>query len=167
MTPDHSDTNYRFMKFGFCPICGGCSFYCPIYRPYSWLLFSYWMWWTDSSNRSTAPWRPRVFFSSCSLQVQWSRYLCIFVLMYLCLCWFSLIQDRALVASKHFLVETEDKNLVDNTVDRLPCSLCVPKYFGCTPSGCRCIGQNRKAGVWCINKDSDFHGYHGDYMVGK
>ena len=74
VTPDHSDTNYRFMKFGFCPICGGCSFYCPIYRPYSWLLFSYWMWWTDSSNRSTAPWRPRVFFSLCSLQVQWSRY---------------------------------------------------------------------------------------------
>ena len=29
----------------------------------------------------------------------------------------AMIQDQALVSSKHFLVETEDKNLVDNAVD--------------------------------------------------
>ena len=28
-----------------------------------------------------------------------------------------MIQDHALVASKHYLVETEDKKLADNTVD--------------------------------------------------
>ena len=28
-----------------------------------------------------------------------------------------MIQDQALVASKHYLVETEDKNLADNAVD--------------------------------------------------
>ena len=29
----------------------------------------------------------------------------------------AMIQDQALVASKHFLVETEDKNLADNAVE--------------------------------------------------
>ena len=29
----------------------------------------------------------------------------------------AMIQDQALVASKHYLVETEDKNLADNAVD--------------------------------------------------
>ena len=39
------------------------------------------------------------------------------VFLYLCLCSFlPNIQDQALVASKHLLVETEDKNLVDNAV---------------------------------------------------
>ena len=28
-----------------------------------------------------------------------------------------MIQEQALVASKHFLVQTEDKNLADNAVD--------------------------------------------------
>ena len=28
----------------------------------------------------------------------------------------AMIQDQALVASKHFLVQTEDKNLADNAV---------------------------------------------------
>ena len=28
-----------------------------------------------------------------------------------------MIQDQALVASKHYLVETKDKNLMDNAVD--------------------------------------------------
>ena len=28
-----------------------------------------------------------------------------------------MVQDQALVASKHFLVETEDKNLADNAVE--------------------------------------------------
>ena len=41
----------------------------------------------------------------------------------LCICVFvtvlilAMIQDQALVASKHFLVQTEDKNLADNAVD--------------------------------------------------
>ena len=40
--------------------------------------------------------------------------------VYFCICVFvsvlilAMIQDQALVASKHLLVETEDKNLVDN-----------------------------------------------------
>ena len=29
----------------------------------------------------------------------------------------AMIQDQALVASKHYLVETEDKNLADNAAD--------------------------------------------------
>ena len=123
------------MKFGFCPICGGCSFYCPIYRPYSWLLFSYWMWWTDSSNRSTAPWRPRLFFSSWSLPVQWSRYLFVFVSVLI----FAMIQDQALVASKHLLVETEDKNLVDNAVDNFN-NACTGEPMCLGNGGCRCCG---------------------------
>ena len=64
-----------------------------------------------SSNRSTVPWRPRIVFSSCSSQVQWSRYLCIFVFVSVLI--LAMIQDQALVASrsKHFLVETKDQTL--------------------------------------------------------
>ena len=65
-------------------------------------------WWSVSSNRSTAPWRPRIFFSSCSLQVQWSRYLCTFyVSVSVSVLILAMIQDQALVASKrskHYLV---------------------------------------------------------------
>ena len=32
----------------------------------------------------------------------------------------AMIQDQALVASKHFLVETENENLVDNAEELLP-----------------------------------------------
>ena len=38
-------------------------------------------------------------------------YLCIFVFVFVLI--LAMIQDQALVASKHFLVETEDKNLAD------------------------------------------------------
>ena len=158
---------FHYKLLLFCPICPICLLFVYFIGP----LFSNWMLWTGSSNRSTAPWRPRVFFSSCSLQVQWSRYLCIFVFMYLCLCWFSLIQviqDRALVASKHLLVETEDKNLADYTLDPaqahavgpVPCSMCSairstlnsPKYAPrCTAAGCRCIGPNGELGLRCMN----------------
>ena len=62
------------------------------------------------SNRSTAPWRPRIFFSSCSLQVQWSRYLFCFGVSVSVLI-FAMLQDQALVASKskHYLIETKEK----------------------------------------------------------
>ena len=42
------------------------------------------------------------------------------VFVYFCICVFvsvlilAMIQDQAMVSSKHFLVETEDKNLADN-----------------------------------------------------
>ena len=40
------------------------------------------------------------------------------VFVYLCVCVFvlilAMIQDQALVASKHFLIETENKNVADN-----------------------------------------------------
>ena len=48
--------------------------------------------------------------------------------MYLCICVFvfvlilAMIQDQALVASKHFLNETENKNVTDNAeVGRVVC----------------------------------------------
>ena len=45
------------------------------------------------------------------------------VFLYFCICVFvfvlilAMIQDQALVGSKHFLVETEDKNVADNAVE--------------------------------------------------
>ena len=42
------------------------------------------------------------------------------VFVYLCICVFvfvlilAMIQDQAMVASKHFLIETENKNVADN-----------------------------------------------------
>ena len=69
------------------------------------------MWWTVNSNRSTAQCRPRIFFSLCSLQVQWSRYLCTFCFGVSVLI-FAMIQDQALVASKskHYLIETKENS---------------------------------------------------------
>ena len=72
------------------------------------------MWWSVSSNRSTAQWRPRIFFSSCSLQVQWSRYLFTFCFgVSVSVLIFAMIQDQALVASKkrkHYLIETKENS---------------------------------------------------------
>ena len=39
--------------------------------------------------------------------------ICVFVFALI----LTMVQDQALVASKHFLVETEDKNLADNAVE--------------------------------------------------
>ena len=63
--------------------------------------------------------------------MQWSRYLLVDYIVQQCARYLrtscvsvsvsvlilAMIQDQALVSSKHFLVETEDKNLVDNAVD--------------------------------------------------
>ena len=61
-----------------------------------------------------------------SAMIQVFVYLCICVFVYLCLCSLILemIQDQALVASKHFLIETENKTVADNAeVGRVVCFL--------------------------------------------
>ena len=73
------------------------------------------MWWSVSSNWSTAPWGPREFFSSCSLHMQWSRYLYTFCFgVSVSVLILAMIQDQALVAAKqrtkHYLVETKEKS---------------------------------------------------------
>ena len=45
-----------------------------------------------------------------------------------------MIQDHALVASKHYLVKTEDKNLADNAVDS-PVHVDIGTKSGQTESG--------------------------------
>ena len=40
-----------------------------------------------------------------------------FIFVFVSVLILAMIQDQALVSSKHFLVETEDKNLVDKAVD--------------------------------------------------
>ena len=47
-----------------------------------------------------------------SAMIQVFVHFCIWV--FVCVLILAIIQDQALVASKHFLVETENKNLVDN-----------------------------------------------------
>ena len=50
-----------------------------------------------------------VIIASAMIQV-----FCIFVFVFVLI--LAMIQDQALVASKHYLVETENKNLADNAV---------------------------------------------------
>ena len=71
---------------------------------------------SSSSNRLTALCRSRIFFSSCSLQVQWSRYLFCFGVSVSVLI-FAMIQDQALVASKHYLIETNENSPGDKQED--------------------------------------------------
>ena len=60
------------------------------------------------------------------------------VFVYFCICVFvsvlilAMIQDQALVSSKHFLVETEDRNLADNAEvgARSPRSMLLPNTGG-------------------------------------
>ena len=62
------------------------------------------------------------------------------VFVYFCICVFvsvlilAMIQDQALVSSKHFLVETEDNNLADNVKGYIPKPRVGygPKYTGGT-----------------------------------
>ena len=62
------------------------------------------------------------------------------VFVYFCICLFvsvltlAMIQDQALVSSKHFLVETEDNNLADNVKGYIPKPRVGygPKYTGGT-----------------------------------
>ena len=55
------------------------------------------------------------------------------VFVYFCICVFvsvlilAMIQDQALVSSKHFLVETEDRNLAEVGA-RSPRSMLLPSY---------------------------------------
>ena len=57
-----------------------------------------------------------------SAMIQVFVYFCIYVFVYLCIFVFvsllilAMFQDQALVASKHLLVETKDKNLADPPV---------------------------------------------------
>ena len=90
-----------------------------------------------------------------------------------------MIHDQALVASKHFLVETEDKNLVDNTVDpsigdaHTECMggggcRCIGAACQCIQRGCRCLPAARDAGLQCSIERPTIRGTKadGDYMFG-
>ena len=50
-----------------------------------------------------------------SAMIQVFVHFCIWV--FVCVLILAMIQDQALVASKHYLVETENENLADNAVD--------------------------------------------------
>ena len=79
-----------------------------------------------------------------------------------------LIQDQALVSSKHYLVETEDRNLADNAEGYIPKRMVHhgPKYTGGTDFfnviGFFCTQQHVHCPcIFAGLTDAD------DYMVGK
>ena len=90
----------------------------------------------------------------------------------------AMIQDQALVASKHLLVETEDKNLADNAVENFnnactgePMCLgnggcrCCGAACHCSDAGCRCTKSGLKMFVpkcHILGPQTD-----GDYWMGK
>ena len=53
-----------------------------------------------------------------------------FIFVFVSVLILAMIQDQALVSSKHFLVETEDRNLADNAEvgARSPRSMLLPSY---------------------------------------
>ena len=60
----------------------------------------------------------------------------------------AIIQNQALVASKHYLVETENENLAENSVDPPVVDIGTPPVDISTKSG-ETDGDDYTIGSWC------------------